>query len=358
MAKARSLATTIATVSALLFAVSAACADDPDRQARDHDRQTLLNWTAGWNILVWPAGSTLTGCFFLGERAHRQSIADAAHDWSTSANIRFDFGHAPGYRDCDGERPSVVRIGFRMSLASQSHTGTLALDAATNRPNVFIGIGGVATRPIQEIREAALHEIGHFLGLPHEHQHPASPCPAEFKIQAVCERQDVFATYSDRERTEMLEMMQGQVRLRRNPANSPHPAYDAASIMHYRFPAGLLSAGTASACHTFAARTLSDGDRAKSQERYPADPAAQRDFLRAQALTIAEAIGASGRDAASAHRIARLAETYVARAYPDLDFVVRLDPAHLAAAAARQNETASAAPAIGAEAAQCQPRAP
>ena len=358
MARAPNLTVTVACLAALIVCAPSARADDLDRSIRERDRQTLLGWTAGWNILVWPAGSTLTGCFLPGERAHRQGIVDAAGEWSRAGNIRFDFGKAPGYRDCDSAKPSDMRVGFRMSLASHSRTGTLALDAAPTQPNLFIGIGGVSSRPLSEIRETALHEIGHFLGLPHEHQHPASPCPDEFKIQAVCERQDVFATYTDRERTEMLDMMEAQVRLRRDPDKSLIAAYDVASIMHYRFPASLLHGGTASACHTFAARTLSDGDRAKMRRLYPDEVRAQHEVLRGEALRLADAISTSELDDAAAVRVSRLAEGYLTRAHADADIRVRVETVRMAAARVPHADAVTVTGKLSAEAAQCQPRAP
>ncbi len=334
-------------------ALVAASPDIARSQAPSHDRQLLLHFTAGYDILVWPTGSTLSGCFFLGERVHRRMVVEAAAEWSATGNIRFDFGQAPGYRDCDSAKPSDIRVGFQSDLASRSHLGTRTTDAAPNRPTMFIGIGGATGRRSEDIREAALHELGHALALPHEHQHPASPCAADLKIAAVCERQDIFATYSDRERQETLMMMQEQVRLRRDINLSRLPRHDVVSIMHYRFPAALLGAGADSACHTLAARVVSDADKAKIAERYPAEPDAQRMFVQARGAILAEDLHQSGFTTDQAERLARLAEAYVARSFPGLAFSVPFDPTQITVPVAAQARAET-----DAAAALCQPRRP
>ncbi len=320
---------------------------------REQDRHTLLQFTAGYDIMIWPTGSILNACFFLGQRAHRRLVVEAAAEWSAAGNIRFDFGQAPGYRDCDPAKPSAIRIGFQPDLASSSRIGTRARDAARSRPTMFIGVGGIVTRTDDDIRYAALHELGHALGLPHEHQHPASPCPAEFKIAAVCERQDVFAAYTELERQETLAMMRSQVRLRRDADPAALPPYDVGSIMHYRFPPALLKGATSSACHTFAARSMSDADTAKIARRYPLDADQQHRFIRARAEILAQDLYHSSPSFEHAERVARLAEAYVAETFPELEVMVPLDRTRFGAEIADVAATPADVPA-----ALCQPRRP
>ncbi len=334
-----------------------ALAKDPAQTTRDW--HILKRWTAAWNLLVWPTGSTLSGCFFLGERTQRQAVVAAANDWGTAANLVFDFGATPSYRDCDAAQPSLLRVAFRPDIESRTGTGTLMQDLPPLRPNLFLGVGERGQRTLTEIRDSATHEIGHVLGLPHEHQHPASPCPGQFRIEAVCEQTVPLSSEGSAkmDRAATLAMLQSQVQLRSDPPTAANAVYDVASVMHYRFPAVLLKDGPESACHSSAQRVISTGDQAKIRHRYPASAELQKAFILAQGPALADALHVSGLTAEAAHRLAATATAHVGRVFPAFAFAVPLEAAQFIAAV-------SADPASGGDlrdsnqAAQCQPRAP
>ena len=61
-----------------------------------------------------------------------------------------------------------IRIGFRRGLGSWSYIGTDALQIGQHKPTMNFGWN--ITQPGPNGLDTALHEIGHALGLSHEHQ--------------------------------------------------------------------------------------------------------------------------------------------------------------------------------------------
>ena len=294
----------------------------------DADAQQLLRFSSGWSFLVWPAGSTLTGCFFAGDSALRAQLVASGEDWARIANIKFDFGRPPAYRDCDGAKPSDIRVAFRPEFGGQSRIGTRALDANPQRPTVYIGVGadvGATTRTVPEIKGTMLHELGHVLGLPHEHNHPDSPCPGEFRLADICGRDGASIAADVGETQPRLEAMIRLETVTRlaGPQSVMSRPYDVDSIMHYRFHAGLLKSGVASRCHSRRPREISPGDRARLAILYPGEPDQQLQLLRHEGPAWAAAMTAHGVSGEAFDRIIEVAETDLRRRFPALE--LRID---------------------------------
>ena len=112
----------LAVLAAYALALPSRAAEPkPDDDVTARDAAIVMRWTAAWNILVWPAGSAISGCFLERDGEWRATLVKAASAWSEIANIRFDFGLAPGYRTCSLFEPSDIRVTFRPGLASSSH---------------------------------------------------------------------------------------------------------------------------------------------------------------------------------------------------------------------------------------------
>jgi hypothetical protein len=107
---------------------------------------------------IWPNGTTLRVSFIGGTPDQQEKVRMWAQQWSSYANIIFDFGNDP----C-----ADIRIGFVVGDGSWSAVGTDALNQdyfPPGEPTMNFG---------WELDEATvLHEFGHTLGLGHEHQNP------------------------------------------------------------------------------------------------------------------------------------------------------------------------------------------
>jgi hypothetical protein len=338
-------------------------AEEVELSARD--RRILRNWSVYWSFLIWPAGSAISVCFLDRDAELRQLLASATEDWTRIANIRFDVGVPPGYRTCDPFDPSDIRVQFRAGssgsiLSGSSYVGTTSLNARPGKSTLFIAVTPARGKPRRsdtEMRRTILHEIGHALGLPHEHQHPGSPCAADYRWKEACARYQARAakdaTALDASR--VSNQLRAQVLPRTEPVPTGMPAYDVQSIMHYRFPIRLLTSGRTSGCFTDGPRTLSEGDAARMKILYPADSALQGTFLKAQAEIFRQTLAGSGLSRASATRLARFVEDHLRKRHENLGIKIDVSGLDLPERDTTELEKALAAPKIMDLPEECRP---
>lgn len=312
----------LCAISALaLWPDFSAAAELPDNAAGS----AIRRFAAAGVLWVWPAGSVIQGCFTNGTPEERALVVEGGQTWSSVANIRFDFGAAPGLRDCPVAAPfPPLRVAFGSGNLSHARLGTLALDRPNEKPTMFITTSTPSKRPIQveSTRATILHELGHVLGLKHEHQHPESACFHMVSWANLCAKRETERRLPSFIVTNWLPMI-GEV-------NADYLAgwpYDPLSIMHYKYPSNTFT-GPATTCAGARNYVLSEGDKAKIAKLYPKSLREQEDMIASQAPFVARAIlSARELDQAGAERVAREAERIVRLGHPSLvGFRIDLGP--------------------------------
>lgn len=166
----------------------------------------------------WAAGRTLKCSFdWTGDQRVKERVKAVANQWMEFANIKFDWVGGGG----------DVRIAFVEGDGSWSYLGTDCLTIPRNQPTMNFGWLTPATDEV-EYHRVVLHEFGHTLGMPHEHQNPAGGIP--WDVDAVYRYYSGPPNYWDRETIEQNIFTQYA------ETQTVHTELDRASIMLYAIP--------------------------------------------------------------------------------------------------------------------------
>jgi hypothetical protein len=116
---------------------------------------------------LWsPSRRTLRVKFLGGTPAVQEKVKQYANKWSEHIGIKFDFGdHAE----------SEIRVAF-VKGGSRSFVGTDALSIPQDTPTMNFGWFD-KPQSEDEYSRVIIHEFGHALGMPHEHNNPAQNIP-------------------------------------------------------------------------------------------------------------------------------------------------------------------------------------
>ena len=123
-------------------------------------RQTADKWLNGTTIRYWFFDTPKP---WTAPAAQKNVVREAFRRWK-ALGIGLDFAEARNRADAD------VRIAFDRTDGSWSYIGT---DVRTKRRDPrTMNFGWSLTADPDEGMDTAIHEIGHTLGFPHEHQNP------------------------------------------------------------------------------------------------------------------------------------------------------------------------------------------
>lgn len=169
----------------------------------------------------WVNGTVLHYFFDGGPERQRQAVRDAFATWK-------DLGIGLEFTEVSDRSEAEVRITFDQSDGSWSYVGRDVLD---------IGMGEATMNFGWDLTDAyggstALHEIGHTLGLPHEHQNPFAGI--EWDEPAV------YAYFGDPPNSWSHEQTWHNVLRKLDRAEVDGSHWDPDSVMEYWFPGGLI----------------------------------------------------------------------------------------------------------------------
>jgi hypothetical protein len=189
---------------------------------------------------------------WVGAEDQQQAVRDAFAAWKSA-------GMGLEVREVSDRSEAEIRIGFQQGDGAWSYLGRDVLNQGVDARTM--NFGWDVTTPYG--RSTALHEIGHTLGMPHEHQNPFSGIV--WNEQAVYDYLGGPPNNWDRGRA------YHNVLRKLDPAEVEGSAWDPDSIMHYPFPAGLITAPPEYATGIFPPGTLSPMDREFVARWYPDD---------------------------------------------------------------------------------------
>jgi hypothetical protein len=175
----------------------------------------------------WMNGATLTYAFYnaplrwKGAKAQRDAVRNAFAEWK-ALGIGLNFSEVTNVADAQ------LRISFDSSDGSWSYVGAYNLRIKKSEQTMNFGWDltdeyGYTT---------ALHEIGHALGFPHEHQNPFAGI--------VWNEEAVYASLGGAPNFWPRDVTFNNI-LRKIPADVVQGSkWDPNSVMHYQFEAGLI----------------------------------------------------------------------------------------------------------------------
>lgn len=206
-----------------------------------------------------------------GAETQKQAVRDAFNKWR-------DAGIGVSFEEISDASEAEVRIGFMKGDGSWSWLGRDILNHSSPTERTM-NIGWDIANDI----DTAIHEIGHTLGFPHEHQNPKAGI--EWNEEAVYAKLAEEPNEWDRETTFWNI-------IRKLPANEVEgTTWDPNSIMHYPFEKGLIKKPVAFANGLTPKGGLSEKDIQWAIGLYPKEHAPKAQLVPAQSVPLRLAPG-------------------------------------------------------------------
>jgi astacin (peptidase family M12A) len=191
----------------------------------DLNRQSLIALMAK----MWVNGTNITYYFFSqpaywrGGSKQEQAVRDAFASWK-------ELGIGLTFQEVEEPSEAMIRIGFDQRDGSWSYVGRDCIDLVKDPMQRTTNFGWDLTTSYG--RDTALHELGHVLGFPHEHQNP--------KAGIVWDVEKVYESLGGPPNNWSRDKTYWNI-IRKIPQNTVDGSdWDKNSIMHYQFQAGLI----------------------------------------------------------------------------------------------------------------------
>lgn len=214
----------------------------------------------------WVNRTVIHYAFFTGDSPwavpdDQAAVVRAAFDQWQDLGIGLEFDEVTDLDEAE------VRIGYLEDDGSWSYVGTDVLTVAVDERTMNFGWDltendyGLTT---------ALHEIGHTLGLPHEHQNPFSGI--------VWDEEAVYRSLGGPPNNWSRATTYHNVLRKLSPSDVEGSSWDPDSIMEYAFPAGLIVEPAAYRQGIDPPGTISPTDAAWARTWYPGDSADEHEL--------------------------------------------------------------------------------
>ncbi|MGB1239426.1 MAG: M12 family metallopeptidase [Pseudomonadales bacterium] len=225
---------------------------------------------------TWMNGTTLSYYFFespshwRGNELQRDAVRRAFDIWK-SVGIGLNFVEVQRAEE------ATVRIGFNWGEGSWSYVGRDCIDQVPSVSKRTTNFGWDLTTV--HGRNTALHELGHVLGLPHEHQNP--------KAGIIWDEEAVYRNFAEPPNRWSRRKTKHNILRKISEHAVDGSAWDKNSIMHYAFKAGLISEPVIYRTEPLQPSDgLSDIDKLSIRELYPPLGPTERALIALQSQTL------------------------------------------------------------------------
>lgn len=159
---------------------------------------------------------------YVGDEGQRAVVRNGFKIWK-------DVGIGIEFEEVENPEDAEIRIGFMQGDGAWSYVGRYILNIGTNERTM--NFGWDLTRSAAEI-DTAVHEIGHSLGFPHEHQNPYAGI--------VWDEEAVYAALAQPPNEWPREKTYYNIIRKITSDTVQGSNWDPNSIMHYPFEPGLI----------------------------------------------------------------------------------------------------------------------